>query len=185
MILAGDIGGTNARLALFEVQNSEFKLANIEIFPSRHYSGLDQIVSEFVKTTNIYPTQACFGIAGPGSTNLLTGLYDAKVDRAPVLALSGQVPSKVLGRGAFQDVDLNAAFAAVARSTHCVLADSDHAELVNLAPDNYYPANLQSGKLETVITQAMEKVLLSDKAPTAADFGDLNKTIQAQLDVPR
>src|SRR5205085_6515612 len=66
-------------------------------------------------------------------TNLLTGLYDAKVDRAPVLALSGQVPSKVLGRGAFQDVDLNAAFAAVARSTHCVLADSDHAELVNLA----------------------------------------------------
>src|SRR5437763_10730837 len=65
MILAGDIGGTNARLALFEVQNSEFKLANIEIFPSRHYSGLDQIVSEFVKTTNIYPTQACFGIAGP------------------------------------------------------------------------------------------------------------------------
>ena len=34
---------------------------------------------------------ACFAIAGPGSTNLLTGLYDAKVDRAPVLALSGQV----------------------------------------------------------------------------------------------
>ena len=51
---------------------------------------------------------------GPGSTNLLTGLYDAKVDRAPVLALSGQVPSKVLGRGAFQDVDLTAAFADVA-----------------------------------------------------------------------
>jgi thiamine pyrophosphate-dependent acetolactate synthase large subunit-like protein/nitrite reductase/ring-hydroxylating ferredoxin subunit len=76
---------------------------------------------------------ACFGIAGPGSTNLLTGLYDAKVDRAPVLALSGQVPSKVIGRGAFQDVDLNAAFAAVARTSHCVLAGSDHAELVNLA----------------------------------------------------
>ena len=42
---------------------------------------------------------ACFAIAGPGSTNLLTGLYDAKVDRAPVLAISGQVPSNVLGRG--------------------------------------------------------------------------------------
>ena len=51
---------------------------------------------------------------GPGSTNLLTGLYDAKVDRAPVLAISGQVPSKVLGRGAFQDLDLTAAFADVA-----------------------------------------------------------------------
>ena len=44
---------------------------------------------------------ACFAIAGPGSTNLMTGLYDAKTDRAPVLAICGQVPSKVRGRGAF------------------------------------------------------------------------------------
>jgi ABC-type glycerol-3-phosphate transport system substrate-binding protein len=58
-------------------------------------------------------------------------------------------------------------------------------ELVGQAPDNYYPANLQSGALETVVTQAMEKILLSDKTPTAADFTDLNKTIQAQLDKAR
>ena len=76
---------------------------------------------------------ACFAIAGPGSTNLLTGLYDAKVDRAPVLAISGQVPSKVRGRGAFQDLDLSAAFADVAVSTQTVLRDSDHVELMNLA----------------------------------------------------
>ncbi len=76
---------------------------------------------------------ACFAIAGPGSTNLLTGLYDAKADRAPVLAISGQVPSKVRGRGAFQDTDLSAAFADVARYTQTVQAGSDHAELVSLA----------------------------------------------------
>ncbi|MFQ5522842.1 MAG: thiamine pyrophosphate-binding protein [Acidimicrobiia bacterium] len=76
---------------------------------------------------------ACFGIAGPGSTNLLTGLYDAKADRAPVLALSGQVPSKVKGRGAFQDLDLEAAFSDVARYSHTVIRGSDYAELMNLA----------------------------------------------------
>ncbi len=76
---------------------------------------------------------ACFGIAGPGSTNLLTGLYDAKTDRAPVLALSGQVPSKVRGRGAFQDTDLAGAFADVARYSQTVQAGSDHAELMSLA----------------------------------------------------
>lgn len=76
---------------------------------------------------------ACFAIAGPGSTNLLTGLYDAKVDRAPVLAISGQVPSKVLGRGAFQDLDLTRAFADVAAFSRTVLPDSDHAELTALA----------------------------------------------------
>jgi pyruvate oxidase len=76
---------------------------------------------------------ACFGIAGPGSTNLLTGLYDAKADRAPVLAISGQVPSKVLGRGAFQDVDLTAAFADVASYSKTLLPRSNHAELATLA----------------------------------------------------
>jgi len=76
---------------------------------------------------------ACFGIAGPGSTNLLTGLYDAKVDRAPVLAVSGQVPSKVKGRGAFQDLDLEGAFADVARYSETIHAGGDHAEVMNLA----------------------------------------------------
>ncbi len=75
----------------------------------------------------------CFGIAGPGSTNLLTGLYDAKEDRAPVLAISGQVPSKVRGRGAFQDTDLEAAFHGVAAYSETVQLGSDHAELAALA----------------------------------------------------
>ncbi|MGI9645010.1 MAG: thiamine pyrophosphate-binding protein, partial [Ilumatobacteraceae bacterium] len=66
-------------------------------------------------------------------TNLLTGLYDAKVDRAPVLALSGQVPSSVKGRGAFQDVDLEGAFADVAQYSETVHAGSDHAALMNMA----------------------------------------------------
>jgi pyruvate oxidase len=76
---------------------------------------------------------ACFAIAGPGSTNLLTGLYDAKLDQSPVVAISGQVPSKVLGRGAFQDVDLSAVFKDVSVSTTTVLSGSDHAELAALA----------------------------------------------------
>ncbi|MEO5851033.1 MAG: thiamine pyrophosphate-binding protein [Nocardioides sp.] len=76
---------------------------------------------------------ACFAIAGPGSTNLLTGLYDAKLDQSPVVAISGQVPSNVIGRGAFQDLDLSAVFRDVATSTTTVLSGSDHAELAALA----------------------------------------------------
>ena len=72
---------------------------------------------------------ACLAIAGPGSTNLLTGLYDAKLDGAPVVALSGQVPSPSLGRGAFQDLDLGAVFRDVSVSTTRLGAGSDHAEL--------------------------------------------------------
>ena len=125
----GMVGHSNLGLAdAFRAAEERGDLTFVGI---RHEGAASFAASAYGKLTG--QLAACFGIAGPGSTNLLTGLYDAKVDRAPVLALSGQVPSKVLGRGAFQDVDLNAAFAAVARYTHSVLADSDHAELVNLA----------------------------------------------------
>src|SRR4051794_33440437 len=76
---------------------------------------------------------ACFAIAGPGSTNLLTGLYDAKLDQSPVIAISGQVPSQVLGRGAFQDLDLSAVFKDVAITSTTVQSGSDHAELAAIA----------------------------------------------------
>jgi thiamine pyrophosphate-dependent acetolactate synthase large subunit-like protein/nitrite reductase/ring-hydroxylating ferredoxin subunit len=76
---------------------------------------------------------ACLTIAGPGATNLLTGLWDAKVDRAPVLALTGQVQTQVFGPGAFQDIDLSSAFQAVATFSQLVLPGSNHAELMSLA----------------------------------------------------
>jgi len=79
---------------------------------------------------------ACLTIAGPGATNLLTGLWDAKVDRAPVLALTGQVDVQVFGPGAFQEVDLANAFAAVSRFSQTVLHSSKHAELATLACKN-------------------------------------------------
>jgi thiamine pyrophosphate-dependent acetolactate synthase large subunit-like protein/nitrite reductase/ring-hydroxylating ferredoxin subunit len=97
----------------------------------RHEGAAAFAASAFGKLTG--RPAACFAIAGPGSTNLLTGLYDAKLDQSPVLAISGQVPSKVLGRGAFQDVDLSAVFSDVSVSTVTVQAGSDHAELAALA----------------------------------------------------
>ena len=65
MILAGDIGGTNARLAFFDVVNGQFRLVSSSIFPSREYSGLDQIVTRFVRGSSQRPDAACFGVAGP------------------------------------------------------------------------------------------------------------------------
>ena len=79
---------------------------------------------------------ACLTIAGPGATNLMTGMWDAKVDRAPVLALTGQVDNQVLGPGAFQEVDLASAFEAVSEWSQTVLPTSKHAELMSLACKN-------------------------------------------------
>ncbi len=60
-------------------------------------------------------------------------MWDAKVDRAPVLALTGQVQTQVFGPGAFQDIDLKSAFDAVSRFSQPVLSTSKHTELASLA----------------------------------------------------
>ena len=65
MILAGDIGGTNARLAYFQPQNGHLRLISERVFPSREYSELGEIVSKFLDDSVTRPEVACFGIAGP------------------------------------------------------------------------------------------------------------------------
>jgi glucokinase len=65
MILAGDIGGTNSRLASFEVVQGRVQPSVEETFPSRESASLDDIVRAFVSKHNLRITHACFGIAGP------------------------------------------------------------------------------------------------------------------------
>ena len=125
----GMVGHSN--LGFADAMRRQEEEGNLTFIGIRHEGAASFAASAYGKLTG--RPAACFGIAGPGSTNLLTGLYDAKVDRAPVLAISGQVPSKVLGRGAFQDLDLPAAFRDVAGYSKTVLPGSDHAELMTLA----------------------------------------------------
>jgi glucokinase len=65
MILAGDIGGTNARLAYFQPQNGHLRLVSERVFPSREHSELGEIVTQFLEDSDTRPEVACFGIAGP------------------------------------------------------------------------------------------------------------------------
>ena len=66
----------------------------------------------------------CVGTAGPGAIHLLNGLYDAKKDHAPVLAITGQVETSLLGSNYHQEVDLKKLFSDVAVYNQ-VLVDTD------------------------------------------------------------
>jgi len=65
MILAGDIGGTNARLAYFQPQNGTLRLVSERVFPSQEHRELGEIVTKFLDDSGVRPEVACFGIAGP------------------------------------------------------------------------------------------------------------------------
>jgi thiamine pyrophosphate-dependent acetolactate synthase large subunit-like protein/nitrite reductase/ring-hydroxylating ferredoxin subunit len=128
----GMVGHSN--LGLADALRLQEKKGQLKYYGVRHEGAAAFACSGYAKLTG--RPAACLTIAGPGATNLMTGLWDAKVDRAPVLALTGQVDAQVLGPGAFQEIDLAAAFAPVARFSQTVLHTSKHAELMTLACKN-------------------------------------------------
>jgi thiamine pyrophosphate-dependent acetolactate synthase large subunit-like protein len=97
----------------------------------RHEEVAAFMASAYAKLTG--DLGVCLTIAGPGATNLVTGLYDAKMDRAPVLALTGQVALQFLGLGSFQEIDQHALFEAVADFNEVIDSPDQVTELVTLA----------------------------------------------------
>lgn len=65
MILAGDVGGTNTRLAFFEQRNGQLAVVVEHIYPSRSHSSLEDIVADFVFAQKLKAEAATIGIAGP------------------------------------------------------------------------------------------------------------------------
>jgi thiamine pyrophosphate-dependent acetolactate synthase large subunit-like protein/nitrite reductase/ring-hydroxylating ferredoxin subunit len=128
----GMVGHSN--LGLSDALRLQEKQGRLRYYGVRHEGAAAFACSGYAKLSG--KPAACLTIAGPGATNLMTGLWDAKVDRAPVIALTGQIDAQVFGPGAFQEIDLAAAFAPVTRFSQTVLHTSKHAELMNLACKN-------------------------------------------------
>lgn len=128
----GMVGHSNLGMAeAFRVQEEK---ENIKYIGIRHEGAAAFACSGYSKISG--KPAVCFTIAGPGATNLITGLWDAHVDRTPVLAITGQVNTQFFGPGSFQEIDLKEAFQAVAPFSKLVLPDSNHAELASLAMKN-------------------------------------------------
>ncbi|RDY71320.1 pyruvate oxidase [Halobacillus trueperi] len=84
----------------------------IEFIQVRHEETGALSAAAYAKLTGKIGVTAA--IAGPGAVHLLNGLYDAKADSAPVLAIVGQVHSEEVGTGAFQEINLERMFDDVA-----------------------------------------------------------------------
>jgi glucokinase len=104
MILAGDIGGTNARLAFYEPRNGDLRQVSEKIFPSRNYKNLGEIVVEFLNGSGECPEIACFGIAGPVRNGRVDVSNLPWVIEAPQLAQQIGVASVLL----INDLEANA-----------------------------------------------------------------------------
>lgn len=71
---------------------------------TRHEQGAIHAAEGYAKATG--KIGVCFATSGPGATNLITGLADALIDSIPVVCITGQVASPLLGTDAFQESDV-------------------------------------------------------------------------------
>ena len=145
----GMVGHSN--LGVADALRLQEEDGRISFYGIRHEGAAAFACSAYGKLTG--RPAACLSIAGPGATNLLTGLWDANVDRSPVVALTGQVETQVLGPGAFQEVDLQAAFGKVAQWQQPALPNSKHAELVNLACKS------------AILNRSVSQIIFPDEVP--------------------
>lgn len=70
----------------------------------RHEQGAIHAAQGYARTSG--KVGVCFATSGPGATNLITGLADAMIDSTPVVCVTGQVASHLLGTDAFQETDV-------------------------------------------------------------------------------
>lgn len=72
----------------------------------RHEQGAALAAVGYSRATGHKKIGVCLSTSGPGATNLVTGIYDAFMDSMPIVAITGQVPSTMVGTDAFQEADV-------------------------------------------------------------------------------
>lgn len=78
--------------------------AGVGFVTVRHEQGAVHAAAGFAKASG--KTGVCIATSGPGATNLVTGIADAYLDSTPLLVITGQVPTRDIGRDAFQEADI-------------------------------------------------------------------------------
>lgn len=131
------------------------KQNEIRFIKVRHEEAAALMASAYAKLTG--KVGVCLTIAGPGATNLITGLYDAKMDRAPVLALTGQVKLQYIGPGSFQEIDQDVLFNSFCVFNKTINSREQTIELVTLALKH---ALVERGVSHLTIPNDIQKELL-------------------------
>lgn len=122
------IPGTSTLGIIDAIRKTNGKVKYLQV---RHEETAAFMASAYGKLTG--HIAACLTISGPGTTNLATGLYDAKLDHSPVLALTGMVPRPMIGAGSLQEVDQYAFFEPLAVFNSVLMSEDQTTSLATLA----------------------------------------------------
>jgi len=151
--VAGIPGGAN--LPLYDALGA----SPIHHVLTRHEQGAGFVAQGIARATG--KPAVCLGTSGPGATNLLTAIADAKLDSIPIVAITGQVPRAMIGTDAFQEIDTYGLTVPITK----------HNFLVRSAHD-----------LPQVITDALRIAISGRPGPVAIDVPKDVQTERVEID---
>ncbi len=124
----------------------------------------------------------CIATSGPGATNLLTGLATALRDSSPVVAITGQAPSPVLGTDAFQEVDIASITLPVTKHNYLV---TDIQKLPRVIREAFYIARTgRPGPVLISVALDVQAAVIDYVYPNGVDFAGYRPVEQQRHDSP-
>lgn len=94
----------------------------------RHEQGGAFMAGGYARATG--KAGVCMATSGPGATNLITGIADAFMDSVPVIAITGQVATNAIGKGAFQETDVFGVSLPIVKHSYLVMDPADLPRIV-------------------------------------------------------
>lgn len=110
--------------------------SNMEVILPRHEQGGAFAAGGYARSTG--KVGVCMATSGPGATNLISGIADAYMDSVPLIVLTGQIPKSLIGKTAFQEIDMIGMTRPIVKHSYLVMNAYDIPRIVKEA---FYIAN--------------------------------------------
>ena len=122
--------------AVIPIYDELYSFKGIKHYFARHEQGAVHEADGYARSTG--KVGACLATSGPGATNLVTGIMTAHMDSIPLLVITGQVSSSLLGKDAFQESDIVGITVPITKNNYLV---QDIKDLPRILKEAYYIAS--------------------------------------------
>jgi acetolactate synthase-1/2/3 large subunit len=152
--------------------------SSIRTILPRHEQGGSFAAEGYARATG--KAGVCMGTSGPGATNLVTAIADAFMDSCPLVAITGQVPQAMIGRGAFQETDMIGVTMPIVKHSYLV---TDIHDIPRIVAEAFYIA--ESGRPGPVVIDFPKNVQQQKARPVWPTMEDIKKGLRGYDAGPR
>lgn len=155
--------------AIIPIYDELYTFNKINYYFSRHEQGAAHEADGYARVTG--KVGVCLATSGPGATNLVTGIMTAHMDSIPMLAITGQVKSNMLGKDAFQETDIVGITVPITKMNYLV---QDIKDIPRIIKEAYYIAG--TGRPGPVLVDIPNDIQLQE-----ISYEEFNKLYEKEI----